>query len=1122
LHVTLHETPDQTLDQTPDQMPDENGIPASGMLPDAMTRRRFVRAAALSGAGTALGPLSAPAARFSSRAHFPSPTRTVTFTEGTNAAVAVSPAGDRLILQIQGVLWSLPREGGEATALTPADLEPTCPVWSPDGSAVAFCAYRGGGFHLWTMAPDGTGLRQLTSGPWDDRGVSWSPDGTRLAFASERGGDDVAGSSYSIWTVHLHSGELRRLTDGPYEDYDPAWHPDGSTICFVRADRVGNVERHGSGTIASVPASGGEVTVRHTEKDGAIFCPAVSRDGRIAYVHLGPGRLPEGASSADLCVDGTAVTTGEDVSPRPPSWSRAGELFYVADGRLRVRRSTTQAPGSAAEEIPFTAKFEVPRLDYRRKRYDFDSTAAAPVRGIQHPALSPDGTAVAFAALNGLWVMEIGGRPRKLVQAPASRYLQMPSWAPDGRSLLYACDDDPDGLFAVHRVRLDDDTDTVLATGGRLNPALSHDGTMLACQDVKGDLMIRHIGSGAEHKTVSPLNGGGLPSRPSWSPDGHHLAFCDRNRLNHRFREGYNLIRIVDTRTGKATTHLPLPHTGLSDRGDCGPVWSPDGAWMAIIMESALWVLPVRPDGTPTGEPRLLTDEPADHPSWSGDSRSLLYLSCGQLRLISRDGRKQRTIPVSLPVPLQWNRRLPQRTEITRLHAGRLWDGTGETVRENVDVVIHGNRITAVEPHRPGAARPGERQIDASQATVIPGLWDSHTHPWQYCYGGRQNSLMLAYGITTNVSMGGFAYEEMRLREALAAGAMTGPRLLATGELIDGSRTAYSHCRAHRTEDGVRRTLQRAVALDYDFVKTYVRAPAWIMAQATRTAHERLGVLTGSHLCAPGLGIGQDLTTHLQATQRLDFGHVCSATRRSYQDVEELYRDGEYQILITPFTASPLVGADPELADDPRVTVLMPPWDTTKVRKDASHPPTGRHITALRREMGVYRKIIEGGGALALGTDAALVPIGLHLHLALRALHRYAGLTPAQALRTATVTPARLFGVSDDLGTVEPGKVADLTVIDGNPFHDFSDLVRTSMVLRDGIVHRRQDLVNAFATAAAGSAGSVGAVGAVASDGAAGADRAQRAGRPAGPQRPDDAAWLALGDQLRVGACCGP
>jgi hypothetical protein len=203
-----------------------------------------------------------------------------------------------------------------------------------------------------------------------------------------------------------------------------------------------------------------------------------------------------------------------------------------------------------------------------------------------------------------------------------------------------------------------------------------------------------------------------------------------------------------------------------------------------------------------------------------------------------------------------------------------------------------GNRVHAVEPHRAGPARPGERLVDASERTVLPGLWDAHTHPWQSTYGGRQTSLNLAYGVTTTVSLGGAAYEGVRLREALAAGELTGPRLFATGELIDGARVAYSMGRAHRTRDGVRRTLERAVALDFDFVKTYVRAPGWIMAEAERVAHEELGVRVGSHLCTPGINLGHDLTTHLQATQRLEYGHATSPTGRAYQDVFATYGPG--------------------------------------------------------------------------------------------------------------------------------------------------------------------------------------------------------------------------------------
>nr|WP_277441029.1 amidohydrolase family protein [Streptomyces sp. SPB162] len=67
-------------------------------------------------------------------------------------------------------------------------------------------------------------------------------------------------------------------------------------------------------------------------------------------------------------------------------------------------------------------------------------------------------------------------------------------------------------------------------------------------------------------------------------------------------------------------------------------------------------------------------------------------------------------------------------------------------------------------------------------------------------------------------------------------------------------------------------------------------------------------------------------------------------------------------------------------------------------------------------------------------------------------------------MRTATVAPAELFGVGDDLGTLEAGKLADLTVIDGNPFQDFDDLVRTTWVMRDGIVYRQDDLVAEYGT----------------------------------------------------------
>ncbi|MEO3750180.1 amidohydrolase family protein [Streptomyces sp. B6B3] len=1050
-----------------------------------LSRRDFLQATAATAATVATVTAVDPpaAAALSGAATHPHPGTasgavTLSFSAATNGSATLSPAGDVLVAEVQTVLWSLPRQGGEATPLTPPDLEPTRPHFSPDGRSLVVSAYRGGGFHIWTLRPDGSGLRQRTDGPFDDRGPAWSPDGTRIAFSSEREGDPVTGSPYRIWVLDVATGGLTRVTglpgqdgplqDGAWEDFDPTWSPDGRRLWFVRGSLTAQATLQAR-TVVSVPADGGgPVTVEHVDDadpgTGAqIMTPTVSPAGRLAYLRT----TPAPAASCTLVVDGGPVDLGAVALPVPPRWVSRDDLLLTAGGQFRVVRP---AAPQDAPAIPFTAALPVERPRYRVKRYDLDgggSMGVPPaegwgtVRAPHLPALSPDGRQVAFVALNALWVAPVSGhgRPRRIVRADPTRYLLAPTWTPDGRGLVYA--DDRDGLLAARRRDLDSGEETVLAAGGRVFPVLSPDGERLACLDMAGNLLVVDLASGSERTLAAPLGGGGLPGPPSWSPDGRHLALCDRNRLNQRFREGYNLIRVVDTETGAAALHAVRPHTSLSDRYASGPAWSPDGRWLAVVAESALWLLPVAADGTPTGEPHQLTSEAADHPSWSADGRTLLYLtaggSAGTLRTIDVDGGTPRTVPLSLDY------RRPSPVDVV-VHAGRLWDGTGDAVREDVDLVVRRGRIAAVEPHRAG--RPAARRVDASERTVIPGLWDCHTHPWQSTYGGRQTALQLAYGITTAVSLGGFAYEQARIREAVAAGELVGPRLLATGELLDGTRVAYSMARAHGTREGLRRSLDRGAALDWDFVKTYVRAPGWIMEEAAAFAHDRLGVRTGSHLCTPGVQLGQDLTTHLQATQRLEYGHATTAAGHAYQDLVETYAaaGADFHLIATPFTALPVLGADPELADDPRVGTLMPPWDVAAVRDQAGRPPTADELATLGTETEIYRRVLSAGGLVALGTDQPLVPVGLHLHLALRALH-HAGLSPAETLRTATALPARVFGADEDLGTLTEGRLADATIVDGDPFADFADLVRTTAVLRAGVPTHQSDLLDAFADA---------------------------------------------------------
>jgi Tol biopolymer transport system component len=975
--------------------------------------------------------------------------QTVTVTEGTNIAATIAPDQRSIVMDLQGALWRLPRDGGTATRLTPAFLEPSRPDYSPLGDWIAFQAFAGGTFHIWRIRPDGSGAQQLTTGHGDDRDPRFSPDGTKIAFASDR----AFGGSYDIWVLDLTRGnELTPVTaDNALEEFEPTWNPDGARIAFVSGATSAGLK------IEMVDAAGARSTLVTAAAGMRLNSPAWSPGGRrLAYVQFGNNRSR--LEVRDLATGATTeiATPRDDVFAFYPQWLSNDALLYTADGKLRA---TSLATGQS-EPIAFSATFELQRRDYTPRAYDFDSSQRRPVKGIVGPALSPDGTTIAFGALNQIWLMEIGKNPIRITDD--AYYKTDPAWSRDGRRLAYSSD--KAGTEDLYALDLATGTETRVTAleGAEVSAAWSPDGTRIAFQNQAGATFIVELTTGAVRQIVGPLF---APGKPTWSADGKTIALAALKPYTRRFREGTSQILTVDVATGALQYREPMPFESISTRGEDGPVWAPDGSAVAFSMNGVLWVRPVNAAGS-AGEPaQRITSEPSDAPSWSGDSKQILYLSNGTLRLVNRDGSN----PRSIPVDLSWARQLA--TGRTVIHAGRLWDGRGPQVQTNVDIVVLGNRIASISPHRAGAhpnATSNDRFVDASQLTVIPGLWESHTHEWisGKFFGAKLGRLWLAYGVTNLFSVGDPIYRNAETREAYAAGERVGPRFFGTGEAVDGERVFYNFMRPVTSAAQLEIEGSRARALEYDMVKTYVRLPHEWQAKVMDFAHEAMGVWTASHYMLPGLALGMNGQTHVSATTRTGFSYTRSFAGISYADMTSLFaRSGMFDISTT-FNSS-LYAEDPAMVDDRRLQILNPSWENVGLRAKRDRAVSQDQtvsLDSLQKEEATVQAILENGGIVLAGTDSPLDNPATALHLNLRAQVKFrrhsdgTPIAPWEALQTATYLPAKAFKLLEDLGTVEPGKLADLTIVAGDPTMDIKAAANVQWVMRGGRLYSVAEL----------------------------------------------------------------
>jgi len=251
--------------------------------------------------------------------------------------------------------------------------------------------------------------------------------------------------------------------------------------------------------------------------------------------------------------------------------------------------------------------------------------------------------------------------------------------------------------------------------------------------------------------------------------------------------------------------------------------------------------------------------------------------------------------------------------------------------------------------------------------------------------------------------------------------------------------------------------------MDYDLVKTYVRLEDRLQERVIDFAHEH-GMPVSSHELYPSVANGGDGVEHIRGTSRRGYSPKVSETYRSYGDMVRL-------LAHSGMTLTPTIGIyggwslallrEPDILEDERFTRLMPAGvrEAAAGRLERAREEREELQALVPRMERTAAAVVDSGGRVVAGTDAPIIPPGISLHTEIAQFVR-GGMSEYEALRTATAVAAGALGAGEDLGTVEPGKLADLVVVDGNPLQEISATRDVRAVVKNGEVYSRDELLD--------------------------------------------------------------
>ena len=396
--------------------------------------------------------------------------------------------------------------------------------------------------------------------------------------------------------------------------------------------------------------------------------------------------------------------------------------------------------------------------------------------------------------------------------------------------------------------------------------------------------------------------------------------------------------------------------------------------------------------------------------------------------------------------------------KITVIRAAHMLDVKSGRLIDNPVIVITDDKITSIN----GPASGPAAVINLAGATLVPGLIDAHTHivgkgtnfgyqelgesiPAATLWGARNARVTLEAGFTTVRNVGASGYADVALRDAINDGLVPGPRMLVSGPPLgitgghcDDNLLPFDyHHSAEGVADGienVQRKTREVIKYGADVVK--ICATGGVLSKGDDPQASQFTLEEMKAIVADAHRLGRKVAAHAHGAQGILWATeagVDSIEHGSYIDEAGINAMKQHGTYLVP-------------------TMYLQTWMLDNAQSIGLPP---MYAGKMRQIIGVARKNIQhafsSGVKVAFGTDAAVYPHGLNAHEF--GVYVQMGMTPIQAIQTATVNAADLLGWSDRIGSLDPGKFADIVAVSGDPTKDVSTLEHPIFVMKGGTVY---------------------------------------------------------------------